>query len=295
MLIHYDLFAGIGGFSLAIDEVFYDEPITHIFSEWEPFPTAVLRRHWPNGLYYGDIAELVADYTQEGDQPRARRLHRLLRQDAPSILTGGFPCQPFSLAGRQRGTADDSYKWPEMLAVIRSVKPTWVLAENVPGLATWQHGMVLERVCADLDGQGYDVQPLVIPACAVNAPHRRDRLWILACQIAPHAARLRGHVWERDALRPPQPQATPPHRERGGQHVFDERQWEPDWREVAAALCGVDDGLPAALDGHPLTTVSYRREQLKAYGNAIVPQVAIMILRAIKQTGFMHGAAGARR
>jgi DNA (cytosine-5)-methyltransferase 1 len=298
MLVHYDLFAGIGGFSLAVDEVFHNEPIIHIFSEWESFPTAVLKRHWPNDIYYGDIADLVADLAhseqrrqgrRENISTRYRQLYDVLCQGAPSILTGGFPCQPFSLAGHRRGTADDRYKWPEMLAVIRHVQPTWVLAENVPGLATWHHGVVLEQVCADLESAGYDVQPLRIPACAVNAPHKRDRLWILACQTAAHPAGLRGQVRERDALRPLQPASESPDAQRVSQYLA-ERHWDRDWRQVAAELCRVDDGLPTELDGHPLSTARSRQEQLKAYGNAIVPQVAIMILRAIKETGYLGGA-----
>ena len=96
------------------------------------------------------------------------------------LLTGGFPCQPFSQAGRRKGTTDDRFLWPEMLRVIREFKPRWIIAENVAGLLTIEQGMVFEQVCTDLEGEGYAVQAFVIPAVAVNAPHRRDRIWFVA-------------------------------------------------------------------------------------------------------------------
>lgn len=208
-ITHYDLFAGIGGFSLALEEVFNEAKVNHIFCEWAEFPTAVLKKHWPNGIFYGDIADLVANTertglykpeksggSQEGKEERRLPQHERLdiasagvrgslatnsqKHEALTILTGGFPCQPFSHAGRRKGTADDRYQWPNMFRVIQNVKPDWVVAENVRGLVTWNDGMVLEQVCVDLESEGYEVQPFIIPACAVNAPHRRDRIWIIA-------------------------------------------------------------------------------------------------------------------
>ena len=179
MITHYDLFAGIGGFSLALEEVFSDETIKHIFCEWERFPTAVLKKHWPDGEFWGDIADLVA-HTRRKRQAFSQEQTAGSKQPSSwTIVTGGFPCQPFSQAGRRRGTADDRYQWPNMFEVIRNVKPDWVVAENVHGLVTWNDGMVLEQVCSDLESEGYEVQPLVVPAVAVNAPHRRDRVWII--------------------------------------------------------------------------------------------------------------------
>ena len=187
-ITHYDLFAGIGGFSLALDTIFYDSEIKHIFCEWEAFPTAILRKHWPDGTYYGDIADLVADTNiRRRDTQSLPRTISSSKEDNNNaiasnitIVTGGFPCQPFSHAGRRQGTADNRYLWPQMFAVIRNVRPDWVIAENVRGLVTWNDGMVLETVCADLESKGYEVQPLVIPAVAIGAPHRRDRVWIVA-------------------------------------------------------------------------------------------------------------------
>src|SRR3990167_601140 len=188
-ITHYDLFAGIGGFSLTLDTIFNEHEIKHIFCEWEAFPTAVLKKHWPEGIYYGDIADLITDTDSKGrkrlsgedegrrGQPSGEEQNE---EQEMVILTGGFPCQPFSQAGRRQGTSDDRYKWPDMLRVIQNVKPDWVIAENVRGLVTWSESMVLETVCAELENEGYEVQPFIIPAVAVGAPHRRDRVWIIA-------------------------------------------------------------------------------------------------------------------
>ena len=169
-ITHYDLFAGIGGFSLALEEVFNEAKINHIFCEWAEFPAAVLKKHWPNGIFYGDIADLVTDTNRQRYQDGIAKTETARRPDlcsgtggdknqALTILTGGFPCQPFSHAGRRKGTADDRYQWPNMFQVIQNVKPDWVIAENVRGLVTWNNGMVLEQVCTDLEGQNYEVQP----------------------------------------------------------------------------------------------------------------------------------------
>ena len=315
-ITHYDLFAGVGGFSLALEEVFNEAKINHIFCEWAEFPAAVLKKHWPNGIFYGDIADLVADTectglykpeksrgSQEGKAER--RLPQHERPDIPStgvrdsnetltILTGGFPCQPFSHAGRRKGTADDRYQWPNMFRVIQNVKPDWVIAENVRGLVTWNDGMVLEQVCTDLESEGYEVQPFIIPACAVNAPHRRDRIWIIAHRTDSRTKGLRERKVDSDdaanagrigrkqrSSEDIQSESKKP--ERQNSHYSG---WERDWREVAAATCNarMDDGLPREVDGVSYSFAKWRNESIKAYGNAIVPQVAMEIFRAIKMT-----------
>ena len=296
---HYDLFAGIGGFSYALDTIFHDHSIQHIFCEWEGFPTAVLKQHWPNARYYGDIANLVADTaSQRLEGPAGSQLQG--RGAGPArnitIVTGGFPCQPFSQAGRRQGTGDDRYKWPDMFGVIQNVRPEWVVAENVCGLATWNEGMVLETVCADLESEGYEVQPLIIPACAIDAPHRRDRVWIIA-----HNARTPSTNGKTLPSAPanPRPQCgqsrngealathtgkrtiSPVSHQRSG-----EPDWNRDWREVAFATChdGVDDGLPRRMDDVTISAARHRRERIKACGNAIVPQVAMELFRAIRHS-----------
>lgn len=160
-MTHASLFSGIGGFDLAAEWVGW----TNAFNcEIDPFCRRVLKYHFPNAEQYGDIR--TTDFT--------------IWRDRIDVLTGGFPCQPFSLAGKRKGTEDDRYLWPEMLRVIRTVRPRWVVGENVFGIVNWSEGMVFDKVCSDLEAAGYEVQPYIIPACGVGAPHRRDRCWFVA-------------------------------------------------------------------------------------------------------------------
>ena len=160
-MTHASLFSGIGGFDLAAEWAGW----TNAFNcEIDPFCRTILKYHFPNAKQYEDIR--TADFT--------------IWKDRIDVLTGGFPCQPFSLAGKWRGTEDDRYLWPAMLDVIRTVRPRWVVGENVYGIVNWSEGLVFEQVCADLEAAGYEVQPYIIPACGVGAPHRRDRCWFVA-------------------------------------------------------------------------------------------------------------------
>lgn len=159
-MTHASLFSGIGGFDLAAEWAGW----TNAFNcEIDPFCRKILKYHFPDAEQYGDIR--TADFT--------------IWRDRIDVLTGGFPCQPFSLAGKRKGTEDDRYLWPEMLRVIRTVRPRWVVGENVYGIVNWSEGMVLDTVCSDLEEAGYEVQPYIIPACGVGAPHRRDRCWFV--------------------------------------------------------------------------------------------------------------------
>lgn len=133
--------------------------------EWNQFGQKILKHYWPDATSYGDIT--TTDFN----------VHR----GQIDIVTGGFPCQPYSQAGKRKGKADDRHLWPQMLRAIREVQPCWVVGENVPGLLNWEGGMVLDEIKADLEAAGFEVfPPLVLPACGKNAPHRRDRLWIVA-------------------------------------------------------------------------------------------------------------------
>lgn len=291
---HIDLFSGIGGFALAVDTVWPNS--THTFCEIDPYCRAVLQKHWPQSHIHEDIRT----FTNTTDA-RIERMQE--RENEVFLLTGGFPCQPFSQAGQRRGTADDRYLWPEMFRVIQEFAPEWVIAENVRGLVTWSEGLVLEQVCTDLENEGYEVQPIIIPAVAVNAPHRRDRVWIVANrksggQWGSEQERGRGRESE-EATRGINRDAQNPDfkRSRGGlegdgQILGSQRtktqdarsSWSKDWIEVATELCGVDDGLPVELDGFKLSKARHRKERLKALGNAIVPQIAIEIMKAIKKS-----------
>ena len=160
-MTHGSLFSGIGGFDLAAAWAGW----TNVFNcEIDPFCRRVLKYHFPESEQYEDIR--TTDFT--------------VWRDRVDVLTGGFPCQPFSLAGKRKGTADDRYLWPAMLGVVRTVRPRWVVGENVLGIVNWSQGMVFEQVCADLEAAGYEVQAYLIPAAGVGAPHLRYRTWFVA-------------------------------------------------------------------------------------------------------------------
>ena len=158
---HIGLFEGIGGFSIAAHAVGWE---TIALCEWNPFCQTILTELLPNANRHHDIKQ--TDFRPYRGQC--------------FILTGGFPCQPFSVAGQQRGTDDDRYLWPEMLRAIREIRPRWVVAENVRGLVSWNGGLVFDTVLSDLESEGYSVLPFILPAASVNAPHKRDRVWIVA-------------------------------------------------------------------------------------------------------------------
>lgn len=191
MKTHASLFSGIGGAELAAEWMGW-ENVFHC--EINPFGRKVLEYWYPNSISYEDITK--TDFSEW--------------RGKVNVLTGGFPCQPFSVAGKRRGSDDDRYLWPEMLRVIREVQPSWIVGENVAGILTMvqpgeevevgsdytlfgendrkrillRQEYVIETICRDLEREGYEVQPFVIPACAVGAPHRRDRVWIVARRIA---------------------------------------------------------------------------------------------------------------
>jgi DNA (cytosine-5)-methyltransferase 1 len=158
---HGSLFSGIGGFDLAAEWMEW-ENVFHC--EWNEFGKKVLSYYWPNAISYYDITK--TDFS----------IHR----GEIDILTGGFPCQPYSSAGKRLGKEDERHLWPEMLRAIREIQPTWVVGENVLGLVNWNGGLVFHEVQTDLEAEGYEVQPYVLPAVSVNAPHRRDRVWFVA-------------------------------------------------------------------------------------------------------------------
>ena len=158
---HGSLFSGIGGFDLAAEWMGW-ENIFHC--EIAEFPRKILKYHFPKSICYEDIKK--TNFTK----------HR----GEIDIISGGFPCQPYSNAGKRRGKDDDRHLWPEMLRVIREIQPRFVVGENVAGLLSWNNGMVFHEIITDLENEGYETQAFLIPACATNAPHRRDRIWFVA-------------------------------------------------------------------------------------------------------------------
>jgi DNA (cytosine-5)-methyltransferase 1 len=163
---HGSLFSGIGGFDLAAEWAGY-ENIFHC--EWNPFGQRVLKHYWPNAISYDDITK--TDFT----------IHR----GKIDLLSGGFPCQPYSNAGKRKGKEDERHLWPEMLRAIWEIHPRFIVGENVSGLVNWNGGMVFDEVQDELEAEGYQVTPFLLPAASVNAPHKRERVWFIA--YADHA------------------------------------------------------------------------------------------------------------
>jgi len=178
------LFSGIGGFELAAEWAGWQNVVS---CEINPFGRQVLNHYWPNAYHHDDIKTLTFEKI---DYELTQRFGANWNAD-DIILTGGFPCQPYSAAGKRLGKEDERHLWPEMRRLIREVQPKWVVGENVLGLVNWNDGLVFEEVQADLESEGYEVQPYVLPAAGVNAPHKRDRVWFVAYRTTPHPGKLR--------------------------------------------------------------------------------------------------------
>ena len=272
---HLDLFSGIGGFALAARWMGWE---TVQFVEIDGFCQKVLNKNFPNVPIHGDIK------TFDGTRYRG----------AVDILTGGFPCQPFSVAGKRRGKQDDRFLWPEMFRIIGEIKPRWIVGENVTGIL----GLALDQVLIEMEDQGYRTELFVIPACAVNAPHRRDRIWILSYpesngdkRISGSMARSPGPAQKQDDGLQLNRQgkngnnATNTHSKRLSERQDETRKPGPERNgyqgKIASVpdgwiteppICGADDGIPNRVD------------RIKSLGNAIVPQVAFEIFKAIETT-----------
>jgi len=240
MIRHLDLFSGIGGFALAARMAGGFETVA--FCEIDKYCQRVLRKNFPNVPIHDNVKTLNGNEYGPID-----------------IITGGYPCQPFSLAGKRSGANDDRHLWPEVFRITRSIKPRWLLLENVIGHIT----LGLDDVLSDLDSIGYTAQPFVIPACAVDTKHRRDRVWIVA---DPNSERFQGsgHEWN----------AAGSSRLRGGTRRNEKQTIHP-----TGATWTPEPGLGRVANGIP-----NRVDRLRGLGNSIVPQVAAVILDAIRET-----------
>lgn len=294
--------------------------------EINPFGQKILKYYWPDAITYSDITK--TDFS----------IHR----GKIDVLTGGFPCQPYSLAGKRKGTEDERHLWPEMLRAIREINPVWIVGENVFGIVNWDGGVVFEHIQADLEAEGYEVQPYVLPACAVNAPHRRDRVWFVAYnsnagfenmqQKRQNSICESGFITNANST-PTENEVQTRRNELNGKTITNaglfgqkKRQIEPvgteqlceertvansdskrheeckpsskpskteevnseedfgmpsDWDNFPTqpAIRGRNDGLSTELDG--ITVSKHRNESIKAYGNAVVPELVFQIFKAI--------------
>ncbi len=271
-MTHGSLFSGIGGFDLAAEWMGW-ENLFHC--EFNPFCQRILKYYWPNSKSYGDITKSTfIEFRGRID-----------------ILTGGFPCQPFSTAGKRKGTEDNRYLWPEMLRVIREVQPRYIVGENVRGLVSWDGGLVFDTVCSDLESEGYEVLPVLLPAAGVNAPHKRYRIWFVAkntkCdgrifgESEKDGADIRqfGDIGSRssDGIYLQKGTSFNSNHKGGSSGLGQVQSWQNF--PTVPPICNGDDGLSDRLDS--ITFSKWRNESIKGGGNAIVPQVALEIFKVI--------------
>ena len=279
---HGSLFSGIGGFDLAAEWMGWNN-LFHC--EWNPFGQKVLKHYWPEAESFNDITK--TDFTQY-----ANRI---------SILTGGFPCQPYSSAGKRKGKDDERHLWPQMLRAIREIRPRWVVGENVFGLVNWSGGLVFHEVQADLEAEGYEIQPFLLPAASVGAPHKRERIFFIAYS---HSNGLHKYkTGQKEQHTGKRRNALSKFNGNGCKRFFTNTDSTPTkykiqtgWNLLTSKnertktwinfptqspICGGDDGLPTELDG--ITFSKWRAESIKGYGNAIVPQVVYQIFKAIQE------------
>lgn len=361
---HGSLFTGIGGFDLAAQWMGWE----NVFQvEWDKWCQKALAKNFPDTLRFGDIVEFNKmlqneEIIKDSEQFRCDSSERKEKSDMGrfgkscagdndrlyikerighiNIITGGFPCQPFSHAGKRKGTDDSRYLWPEMLTTIRILKPSFVVGENVAGLVSMENGKTLDRILSDLEDEGYTTEQVIVPACAVGAWHRRDRIWIIARNVCPlrisgttrgrpaglegterpnkgcedvaHSRLLGSEIDEQQAAGVVECCENVPNchnqglqgrkngRNIGG--IGTKRDQQPERygqclggedRTTQCGLGGMASGLPRWVDGYwdrepegvprVATGVKDRVNRLKGLGNAIVPQVAFQIFKAIEQ------------
>src|SRR6185295_4006682 len=245
-MTHGSLFSGVGGFDLAAEWMGWENKF---HCEWNSFGQRVLKYYWPNAESYGNIDN--TDFT--------------IWRGLIDVLSGGFPCQPYSNAGKRKGKEDDRHKWPQMLRAIREIQPIDIVGENVRGIVNWNGGLVFDEVQADLESEGYEVTPFLLPACGVNAPHRRERIWFIAHSSDRRQQRREQRLREASA------------------QGYDEKDLYPgripeywEGNNLPRPRIFRDyDGLSQRLAD--ITISTWRNESIKAYGNAVVPQVVYQL------------------
>lgn len=308
---HASLFSGIGGFDLAAREVGWN----NVFQcEIDPFCQSVLKYYFPKTVLYEDIKR--TDFTSW--------------KGKIDVLTGGFPCQPFSVAGQRKGADDDRYLWSEMLRVIRETRPRWVIGENVAGITNMvqpgsetdvetksdqdeenyketilEQEYIINTICDDIEREVYSVQPIIIPACGVGAPHRRDRVWFIAHSNGSRELQFGERRDIRDKEQYDQDKEPERHEQpsrfggSGEAYVISDSDNErlstigitdrvssaERWKDFPTQppVCRGNDGLPFNVDNLTIPYGKWRKESIKTYGNAIVPQIAMKIFEIINK------------
>lgn len=297
-MTHASLCSGIGACELAATWIGWNNAFS---CEIDAFCRRVLKYYYPNSTHYGNVYE--TDFSEW--------------REKIDVLTAGFPCQPFSCAGSRKGAEDDRYLWPEVLRVIGEVRPTWFVGENVAGITSMvlpgeeiemgsykdifdesyqetevHQQFVIDRICNDLESIGYSVQPIVIPACAVGAPHRRDRIWFIANRADTGLESVQ--QWkngipefrlvtntDRELFADRDAQRT---KRRDKQEITIESfNFSNCWGKfpTQSPVCGRDDGIPDQLSD--ITVSRWITESTKAYGNSMVPQVVYQIFKFIEK------------
>ena len=279
-----DLFSGIGAFSLAGKQVWGDELEILGFSEIKEFPIKVYQKNFPGVPNLGDIRK-IDGYS--------------IKFSGPSIITGGFPCPPFSHAGNRRGKDDDRFIWPEMLRVISETRCDWVIAENVAGLLS----LGIEECISDLENQGYETETFLLPACAIGAPHIRNRIFIVAYSNSISIRKQPGGCNGQDRKEKIQPGFTcqkqssipgngdrsfkindlwdfpnPINKDFTREQIPEKQAWEeishPGWnyfRETEPPIFGIHDGVPNRMD------------RIESLGNSVVVPLVTIVMDAIKE------------
>ena len=282
-LKHLDLFSGIGGFALGLESTGGFETVG--FCDNEPFAQKVLKKHWPDVPCYEDVRDVGVD---------------TVGYRGVDIITGGFPCQPYSVAGKQ-DPKDNRQLWPEMFRIIKEIHPTYVIGENVRNLISIRQGVVFEQVCTDLEGEGYEVQTFVLPASAVNAPHQRYRCWIVA-----HANNTRDRTsrsrtdknrkkevkgWEEQSQSEPSRYSKDVANscgsrrkvgipEKGYRQEGNAEEPDNDSHRLSGWQ-GKDNWTVEPTVGRVAHGIPNRVDRLKGLGNAVVPQIPAVLGRAI--------------
>lgn len=279
MLRHVDLCSGIGGFALGFEWAELSRPV--LFCDIEEWSRKVLRKHWPDVPIAEDVKVLANDPDE-------------LVPDC-EIITAGYPCQPFSVAGARRGAEDDRHIWPEIFSIIKAKRPTWTVFENVYGHVT----LGLDEVLSDLEGQGYATRPFIVPAIAVDAPHRRDRVWIIGRNMANADSvnwrplqEPQGRQEESSIKRKSTSDSRSDVANAQGEGLENvgrcgELEGKQHWRHLpkkGSSGTGRECWLSEPPVGRVVNGLPGRVDRLRGLGNAIVPQIAQMIGETIKKT-----------